>query len=181
MDHPFKNVTEFEKLYKEYFSPLVHFLTKYTRDKEISKDLVQALFTKLWKNPNMLAPDSVKSYLFQSAKNTMIDYFRTNKKYNTTEDLTDEKTGYDGTLAIEPEQITEESFTYYLVRERIEKIIQTFKPTTREIFRMYYFEGLTQEEIAQYLKVSKRKIEYQMSIAHEQIKETITLEELLNV
>jgi RNA polymerase sigma-70 factor (ECF subfamily) len=41
----------------------------------------------------------------------------------------------------------------------------------REIFTMARFEGLTYDEIAEYLKVSKKTVENQMTIAYKKLRE----------
>ncbi|MBK9678130.1 MAG: hypothetical protein IPP04_16895 [Saprospiraceae bacterium] len=61
--------------------------------------------------------------------------------------------------------LEESSLDPFIFRQSVEKVSKKFKPITHEIFHLYYFEGLNQEEIASHLKVSKRKVEYQMALA----------------
>ena len=41
--------------------------------------------------------------------------------------------------------------------------MDNLKPKAREIFKLNKFEGLTYEEIAEYMKISKRSVEDNMS------------------
>lgn len=155
----YESLEEFEKIYKHFFNPLVNFINGYLSNRENSEEVVQNVFLRFWENKNQLnITGPVKSYLFQSAKNAMIDFTRRNKKYDHNESLVtgDHKNFLD---------LEESSLDPFIFRQSVEKVSKKFKPITHEIFHLYYFEGLNQEEIARHLKVSKRKVEYQMALA----------------
>ncbi len=149
------NKVEFEKIFKEYFNPLVNFIYRYLNDYEQSREIVQVAFTKLWNNREKLNINtSFKSYIYSTTKNTMIDYIRKNKYHSKSIEL-------DHNLEIEDS--CEEEFDTYLVRNIVETSLNKLKPRTKEIFILNKFEGLTYEEIAQYLGVSKRAVEDNMA------------------
>ncbi|MBK7606721.1 MAG: hypothetical protein IPI18_05675 [Saprospiraceae bacterium] len=84
----YESLEEFEKIYKHFFNPLVNFINGYLSNKENSEEVVQNVFLRFWENKNQLnITGPVKSYLFQSAKNAMIDFTRRNKKYDHNESL----------------------------------------------------------------------------------------------
>ena len=93
----------------------------------------------------------------------MIDYTRKNKKYLNSDDL-------ESTIA---HQMLDESDHYldpYVVRQAIEIALMDQKPKAREIFELHKFEGLTYEEIADYLQISKRSVEDNISKILKQLK-----------
>lgn len=153
MTKSFENISEFEELFKEYFNPLVNFVNRYLNNFENSREVVQMTFMKLWENRNNFEiRNSTKSYVYQTAKNTMIDFVRKYKNHmNSFEienalvnDVADKDSSY-----LDP----------YLLRSAIERCLTELKPKNREIFELNKFEGLTYEEIADYLQISKRSVE----------------------
>jgi len=114
-------------------------------------------FVKLWANrSNLEVKSSLKSYLFQTTKNTMIDYIRKNKNILNAKEL-------ESSIATELIDEQNEYLDPYIIRNVVEKCLNTLKPKAREIFELHKFEGLTYEEIADYMKISKRSVEDNMS------------------
>lgn len=115
------------------------------------------MFMKLWEARDTLHFQvSVKGFIYQSAKNAMIDYIRARKKHMGH--LDSDQEGLKN-LA----QISEEMIDPFLIREEIERILLEVKPKAREIFIMSKFEGLTYEEIADFMQISKRSVEDNVS------------------
>jgi len=154
---PFEDINYFESIFKEYFNPLVNFVNKYLNNFENSREVVQMTFVKLWANrSNLEVRSSVKSYLFQTTKNTMIDYIRKNKNILNAKEL-------ENSIATEFIDEQNENLDPYIIRAAVEKCLNNLKPKAREIFNLNKFEGLTYEEIAEYMKISKRSVEDNMS------------------
>jgi RNA polymerase sigma-70 factor (ECF subfamily) len=152
-----QNNLDFQKIFKDYYNPLVNFINYYLNNIDDSREVVQNVFFKLWENKESLnVRISFKSYIYQSAKNTMIDYIRANKKHKGhTEVDTELIQRIEDSNHTEPEP--------YIIRTEIQKLLLEVKPKNREIFELNKFEGLTYEEIADYLKISKRTVEDNVS------------------
>lgn len=158
---------EFKDVFEDYYNPLVNFINQYIQNIENSKEIVQITFLKLWDKKDTLSIDtSLKNYLYRSAKNAMIDYIRKHDKIKVVSD--------------ENEQIinnlpdTDDSYlSPYIIRNEILKAMEELKPKSKEIFRLSKFEGLTYEEIAIHLNISKRSVEDNVARA------TIKLKEIL--
>lgn len=158
-------IEDLEKVFKDYYNPLVNFVYKYLRNYEDSRDVVQMTFTKLWANrEDLVIHSSLKSYLYSTAKNTMIDYVRKISHHDKVTDL-------DESFLIE--DINEDDFDAYRVRGIIDKSILKLKPRTKEIFILHKFEGLTYSEIAHYMGISKRAVEDNMAKSIEFLKEDL--------
>jgi RNA polymerase sigma-70 factor (ECF subfamily) len=154
---PFENSTYFESVFKEYFNPLVNFVNKYLNNFENSREVVQMTFVKLWANrSNLEVKTSLKSYLYQTTKNTMIDFIRKNKKILNAQEI-------ENSIVTELIDDQNQNLDPYIIRNAVEKSLKNLKPKAREIFELHKFEGLTYEEIAEYMKISKRSVEDNMS------------------
>ncbi len=149
----FENIKEFELAFKEYYNPLVNFVNKYLHNFENSREVVQMTFVKVWESRiNLDIKISIKSYLYQSVKNTMIDFLRKNKNVFGAVDL-------DNSAAFNLPDDKPEHLDPYIVKQAVEVVLEKLKPKAREIFSLHKFEGLTYEEIADYLNISKRSVE----------------------
>ncbi len=157
----------YRKLFDEYYNLICNYLNSQTRDWELSQEIAQKTFVKLWeKREDISFTTSAKSYLFQSARNTLIDHFRARKNFTTHSEAYTEQM----------EQVTEISVADdggMAVTERISWAVDQLKPKTREIFLLNKQEGLTYEEIADYMKISKRTVEYNMKNALIRLRELL--------
>jgi RNA polymerase sigma-70 factor (ECF subfamily) len=135
------------------------------RDHDAAEDVVQGVFIRIWKNIDSIQlKASIKSYLFQSAKNATIDHVRKNKKH-AAESLENVD------IASEDDTVNfDEEADNHLLRQKILEAIELLKPKTREIFKLHKFEGLTYPEIADHLKIPQRTVEYNIYTAIQQLK-----------
>lgn len=167
VSRPFVSKADFENVFKEYFNPLVNFVNKYLHNIENSKEVVQITFVKIWNNREQIEiKTSVNAYLYQIAKNSMIDFIRKNKHNLAHVELNIlqiEQLPDDNASALDP----------YFVRQAIEKALIPLKPKSREIFELNKFEGLSYEEIAEYLEISKRSVEDNISKVLKHLKEEL--------
>jgi len=164
---PFENSNYFETVFKEYFNPLVNFVNKYLNNFENSREVVQMTFVKLWSNrTNLEVRFSVKSYLYQTTKNTMIDFIRKNKNILNAAEL-------ENSIVTELIDEQNENLDPYILRQAIDKCLRNLKPKAKEIFELHKYEGLTYEEIADFLNISKRSVEDNISKILKYLKEEL--------
>ena len=167
MSKPFENSNYFETVFKEYFNPLVNFVNKYLNNFENSREVVQMTFVKLWSNrTNLEVRSSVKSYLYQTTKNTMIDFIRKNKTILNATEL-------ENSIVTELIDEQNENLDPYILRQAIDKCLRNLKPKAKEIFELHKYEGLTYEEIADFLNISKRSVEDNISKILKYLKEEL--------
>jgi RNA polymerase sigma-70 factor (family 1) len=149
----------YQALFAQYYKVLTVFANKYLRDIEASKELVQDLFVHLYeRRENLDINSSLKSYLFRSTHNRCINYINAQKirvKYaehiNFTTDIQDNN--------------LEHQVDSAELENALHKAIGDLPPKCRSIFKMNRFEGLSNSEIAEKLKLSKRTVETQISKA----------------
>ena len=159
---------EFKALYKQYYGPLVNFINQYLNNVENSKEVVQITFLKFWdKKDTLQITSSFKNYLYRSTKNTMIDYLR---KYEKLDIISD----HDSSIINNLPDSDDAFLSPFIIREEIFKAMDLLKPKNREIFRLSKFEGLTYEEIAKHLNISKRSVEDNIARATIKLREIIS-------
>ena len=146
-----------EYLFRQYYEMLVKTAVYLVFDKEVAEDLSQEAFVKVWEKRQQL-PDIVnfKAYLIRIVKNSAFDHL--NKANIVASNL--EQFLYFKEETSMP--LTEKQDE---LKEQISQAISLLPPKCRLIFSMNRFEGLTNEEIADYLEISKRTVETQISKA----------------
>lgn len=170
MNKPFQIKTEYELIFKEYFEPLCNFINRYINNWEDSREIVQKTFFKIWQNREKIeVKTTTKNYLFQAAKNTMIDHIRRSKK---------EVELSDGVIERIEAQATEQALVdESMIKKAIIKGLDHLKPKNRKIFELNKFEGLTYKEIAEHLQISERAVEDNIARALKSLRNHIDREE----
>ena len=149
----------YEMLFREYYRVLVVFANKYLLDIEASKELVQDLFVHIFEKREKLdINSSLKSYLFRSVHNRSLNLINAEKiKNKYVEHVTNTSPKNMNNIDVEMNKTELEHAIY--------KAIGELPPKCRDIFKLNRFEGLTNSEIAEKLRLSKRTVETQISKA----------------
>lgn len=152
----------FKNLYYRYYESLFRFLCRRTRNYEISKDLMQELFIRVWRNREKLdASQSLKAYLYRIASNLAIDHLR--KKEAEQAHFVDNPTS-------EPTASPSETFD---LRDNIGQAIRKLPEPLQTVFHLSRDEGLTYSEIAATVQVSIKTVESRMSQALKILREKL--------
>jgi len=72
-------IKEYNIAVDTYADNIFRFVIKHLKDKDASKDVVQDTFAKVWVKRDSIDAKKVKSYLFTTAYNTLIDAVRKRK------------------------------------------------------------------------------------------------------
>lgn len=134
-----------DSIYKKYCKCVYNFLYKLTNDIELSEELTQETFYTAIKKINTLnKKESIRTWLYQIAKNKWKDYLKKNKKANididenTVENLV---ANYD----IEEDMIAKDNIIEFY------KKIHMLDIDTREIIYLKIIRNFTFKEISQIL------------------------------
>lgn len=175
METPFKDTNTFKEIFQQYFNPLVNFVfSRYVKDREIARDIVQATFSKIWEKRNdIVISTSIKSYLFQATKNKALDYIRANADKNLElqenfrdYDIADDHADVDGRA--------------YMIRQEIVNALKDMKPKMKHIFELNKFRGFSYDEIAADMQISKRTVESNMAKAFGILRLKLSKTEIFN-
>lgn len=130
---------DFEKIYSIYFKDVYYFLLSLSKDKEVAEDITSETFFKALKNiENFRGDSSIKTYLFQIAKNSYFDYLRKNKKIVSLDDFESiEK----GSINTEDEFLEREESAY------LRNLVETLKEPHKSIIKLRIWEELSFKDI----------------------------------
>ncbi len=153
----------FEKLFREYFQPLISFARKILVDEDDAREVVHKVFINLWeKREEIDLTVPLKSYLFTSVHNRSLNVIRDRKKFSSDE-IPDVAGKWDVSSQIESMEL----------EEKIEESIRSLPEKCREIFELNRFDGLKYSEIAAKLDISVKTVENQMSKALKILREKL--------
>lgn len=157
----------FTALYEKYIEEIYRFIYLFTKSKELSEELVQELFVKIWLNKEKLTEvNSFKSYLYRSAKNMVIDHKRKNEvQARFLQDIMQNQEI--AVPASDEDLISEESLNL------VQKAIDTLTQKRKEIFELRMNQKLSLDEIATQLNISKSVVKKQFYEAQRGIKQYI--------
>lgn len=70
---------EYNKSVDMYADNIYRFVLKHLKNKEVSRDVVQETFAKVWVKKDNILYEKIRSYLFTTAHHTLIDVVRKEK------------------------------------------------------------------------------------------------------
>jgi RNA polymerase sigma-70 factor (ECF subfamily) len=137
---------EIDHLYDEHSQPLYAFLLNLTRDENDTRDLLQDIFIKLARDPELL--DGVRderAFLIRLAHNAAIDMMRR----RGTRDKTREQFIAESIFPFAPTNDPDEQ----TFRSALADALAELPPEQRAVVHLKLWEGLTFEEIANALEI----------------------------
>lgn len=157
---------DFLEIYRAFYGKVFTFVLSLVKSKANAQDITQNIFMKLWKNRKKLEHiKSMDDYLFILSKNACMDYFRkASRKKEISTDMFDEF------LLSRIVSSPEKRIDALSDIEELRHVIESLPSQRRDIFIMSRFDGLSNDEIASILGVSKKTVENQISLATKKIK-----------
>ena len=158
-----KNLKE---IYETFYKQAFRFAFSYVHDEMVAEDIVSEAFVYLWEFGKEKAVDNEKAILITFIKSRSINYLkRLQVKQRAFKELTEkgqrELEIRISTLAeCNPQEILSKEF-----QEKMESLLAEIPERTREACVMNKIEGRTYQEIADYMGVSSKSIEYHISRA----------------
>lgn len=143
----------YAEIYRYYYPKVKCFFMKLINDEDDVKDLAQNVFVKIWLMRSAVAEiRSFGAYLYRMCKNTAIDYCR---HRNINIPLSEE---YDDNVTT-----ADENFFAKEIEAQIASVIDKMPKKRKKVYIMSRVEGLSNDEIASQLNISKRTVENQLS------------------
>jgi RNA polymerase sigma-70 factor, ECF subfamily len=156
----------FDNVFLKYHRELLDLSYNILRDKDSAKDVVQEVFTNLWKNRQTIQfGDQIKHYLFKATSHTSLNVLRNQKKSYRLDD-------YKEVLGLAA-PTGPESAGFQELELRIRQAIDRLPAQCKAIFILSRHEGLKYQEIAETLSLSIKTVETQMGIALEKLRQDL--------
>lgn len=159
------------KLIFDHFYPrLYRFAYAFVRSAEISEEIVEDVFIKLWQmETQILSIKKLPVYLYVSTKNRSLNYLKWKKK-----DLIDYIEDYPSDVeaaSFKPDQLL---MTGEMAK-KIDLAINNLPPRCKLIFKLVKEDGLKYKEVAEILEISPNTVDAQMTNSLKKIAQSITL------
>lgn len=155
----------FKVIFHRFYAPLCSFASRYLEGEEV-EDVVQETMMWLWEHRDSLLPDvNVTSLLFTMVRNKCLNHVR----HLTRRQRVHEKLGarYQAMFEEPRTYLDQELFNHY------RQALSSLPPHFREAFEMSREGGMTHEEIARKLGVSRQTVNYRLGKALTYLKEAM--------
>lgn len=151
----------FEQLFNSYWEHLHNVAYNRLGSVDIADDLVQEVFTDLWKKRKSLqVRSSLKAYLYQAIKYKVFNHLR-HKSVRQKQEL---KTMIREEYYPKHEKTsTERTIVVNELRQLMDQEIEKMPSKSRQIFRLSRQEYYTYQEISEQMGCSIKTVEYHMS------------------
>jgi len=150
--------TQLVDCFQRHRNEIHQFLLGKLRDRNDADDVLQDTYLKVAEMDSRRVEmiRDPKGYIFRIANNLVIDLLRSRSRhdrlYQDTSDIDDAHTGHVSDL---PDGAMEEKQLADLLRAAI----ASMPPTARQVFLLYRFKGLSKQDIATELNMSKHAVE----------------------
>lgn len=161
------NEEAFSQVFYAYKDKLYAFIYRITESKELSADIVQDTFLKIWElRGKLFSIDNFNAYLFRMAQNQAINELRRMSRE---------------TLVLAERQKTnnfssetpEEKLQYKNITAYIREIVNSLPPQQKTVYCLSREQNLKQEDIAQQLQISISTVQNHMTQALKTIREKL--------
>lgn len=138
---PKVNLRDFTKLYDKHVKAIYRFIYYKTHHKETAEDLTSTTFIKALDNFSSFQSEkgNFSAWLYQIARNTVIDFYRTKKNNLNIEDVWD----------LSGDEDIERDIDMIKQLEGVKEYLKTLKAEQREIVILRVWEDLSYREISQ--------------------------------
>lgn len=137
----------YTKVYKSYREEIFRFVYSRIHSREIATDIASKVFVKLFTKFRTIRHETVRAWLYQVARNEMIDYFRARKQTVSLEEefFEDVSSGDDAAGKVEKE----------IQSDKLKKIMGKLLPKSREIVTLRVYEELSFKEISDVMNITE--------------------------
>ena len=142
------------RLFEAYSEDVFRLALSYLHNRHDAEDVCQSVFVKLLDYRKPIEQGKEKSWLLTVAVNACKDHLKSFWKRNTVE--------LENTIVLSSETDHE-----------LWEAVDSLPPKYRVVVHLYYYEGYSQDEIADILKISRTAVQTRMSRARNQLKEVL--------
>lgn len=143
------NEEAFKQLFVSYSHLLHPFITKLVKDEQVSEEMIQQVFLKIWLNRDKLQDiDHPKAYIFRMAANECFAFLRRNVMIRKHLDQIEQKE------TDEPVSNTDSQIAFSEIKKLVNEAFERLPPQQQRIFYLSRQQHLTIPDIAAKLNLS---------------------------
>ncbi len=158
----------FREIFTKFRDPLIRFINNILGSWHDAEDICQETFAALWQQRETIdTSKNISTFIFLIAKRKTWKFIRdhSNREGRQADSTAEEESD------ISPEDVIRLKELRLLVDYAVDKL----PARTREIYRMYYYDGLSNEQISERLGINSVNISSQLYQARKKIKEIISI------
>ncbi len=163
----------YQELFERYAPRIYKFSHAYLKNKTDSEELVQEVFLKIWEKREMLDHSkNIKSFVFKIAVNTIYDFIRRKNIENAFSNFTKANSELES-------DNTWQSVIFEDMKQNLQNFVEQLPIQQQKVFHLSKTEGLSNDEIAKKLNLSKRTVENHLYRAISLLKEHFKNESII--
>lgn len=172
----------FAALYERHFHGVYDFAFRVVRDAEVAGDVVQSAFVKTWEHLGKgKVPRNVRAWIYTLARNAAVDELRYRKRVITAEKGVDGERRVQTLTELDPERFSDPQAAYE-DKELVNLVWRSAAALRQEeyaLLDLYLRQGLTTNELAQGLGVSKGTLYTRLSRLRDSLEESVVADFLV--
>jgi RNA polymerase sigma-70 factor (family 1) len=146
----------FTVLYGRYSASIHHFLLKILKSAELTEDIVQEVFIKIWVNRKLLAEvKTFRAYLFIAARNRALDSLKA--AFRSELAMSEIIRSFEVQRSTTEEDLLSREYLNFL-----NGVLNSLPSRSREIFSLCKEQGKSYEEVAGILGISRNAVKNHM-------------------
>lgn len=156
----------YKELFDLYYMPLCIYALKYCNSFQLSEDIVQDLFVKLWNEKiYMKFEGAISPYLFKSVKNNTLQVVKKKTRYHF-EEIEDQINRLMEDEKVDMANIEKE-------KKKLLKEVETLPEKSKEVFRAIVLENLKYKEVAKQFGISVNTVKTHYSRALKKLRSSL--------
>ena len=145
---------EITRLYEAYGQDVFRLALSYLHNRQDAEDICHGVFLKLMETSVTLLTGKEKAWLLKCTANACKNHLKAFWRQNTQE--------------------LDENMVFTDSKDReLWSVVGSLPPKYRAVVHLYYYEGYSQEEIAQILGISRTAVQTRMSRARQQLEKEL--------
>ena len=155
------------QLYDRYIAQIYRFVVVKVTNKDEAQDLTHEVFLSAWQNLTNYKHQGFpfSSWLYQIARNKVIDHYRTKKDHADVYEIDEE--------FVKVASVVESNLDVRLAMDDIKKALTTLSDEQKDVIVMKFVEDLSNEEIAKAMNKSEGAIRLLQHRAINNLKELL--------
>ena len=164
-----------EALYNRYSPLLYTLIKKIVADEEVAKDVLSDIFVIIWRKIDLFDfnLNNVYTWIVTLTRNKAIDTIRRARNSSEMETYNDEYENTNIIPKLSPISDPLDIETATNIKDGIEVALNKLTGAQQFVINLAYYEGLTQKEIAERLKIPVPTVKSKIKIALSNLKENL--------
>ena len=158
---------DFERIFRLYYGKVRNFISILVHSESDAEDIAQEVFIRLWEKKVPIRDiRSLDSYLYILSRNAALDHIRKDRNFSEPVVL-----AVIISSGVEPDDAFLAMVLLFLIR----MFVSTLPEKRRRIFEMSRYDGISNEDIAKSLGISRKTVENQIHLSLSELKKMLSL------